>query len=157
MNFKRCKVCQPRKCRQIIDQQVVDIPSIVTAPDCRSLHPVRAMLRSVFLIEIFSVHAVRGALHGHWTSREMREKYRRNARIKVDHLSLCEAGTADQILSRFDKFNRFPSTSNNLSLTQSVLLSKPLHPLLIRNRIPPLSLPNVSKLPRVGSIVAGLR
>ncbi len=93
VDLQRCKVGQPGQGGKVVDEQEVDVATIMPAPYRRRFHPLRPMLGSVFLIEVLSVDAIGIALHGDRATPQMRQQGRGDARVVVDHLPLGEAGS----------------------------------------------------------------
>src|SRR6476661_4310544 len=92
MQFQRGEIRQPYERRQVIRQNVVDRPPVVTAPDRCGLHPVGLVHWRILFEERLALDPVGITFARKRSPVEMRQDGRRNPRVVVDHVLLGKAG-----------------------------------------------------------------
>src|SRR3989442_11408688 len=90
VHLERGEIGEPYQRGQVLRKAVVHVAVVATAPYRRGLHPVRAVLGAVFLVEELSVDAVGISLQRQRVVVCVGEKDRRDARVVVDDLGLGE-------------------------------------------------------------------
>src|SRR5712691_3964131 len=108
VEFQRRDLGEPHQRRQVLAQAVIHVAVVPAAPHGRRLHPRRAVLRTVLLVEELGVDSVGIALEREWVVAGVGEDRRSDARVVIDHLPLGETSFGIQDLLEVGQLERAP-------------------------------------------------
>ena len=96
MEFDIREIRRPNERRKVLCETVIHPLIVAGTPDLRGVDPVGTVRRTVLLIEVHSIDAVRIALQGERSSAKMGQQYGRDAHVIVDHLALGESSVGPE-------------------------------------------------------------